>query len=104
MMRLRGDLDRRFKQDLVAYEEELHMPYVTSIERLAKKEGREEGLLDGRKSLLLHLLTRVCGPLPEDLTDKIHQLSLEQCEGLGEALLEFESLTDLRNWFQESAD
>ena len=108
MMRLRGDLDRRFKQDLVAYEEELRMPYVTSIERLAKEEGREEGreegLLNGSNRLLLLQLRRVCGPLPEDVTDKIHQLSLEQRDGLGEALLNFESLADLRNWFQKTAD
>ena len=49
MMRLRPDLDRRFKSELVVFEEELHMPYVTSIERLAREEGREEGREQGRE-------------------------------------------------------
>ena len=49
MMRLPSVLDRRFKADLVAYEEEMQMPYVTSVERLAKEEGLEEGLEKGRE-------------------------------------------------------
>ena len=44
MMHLRPDLDRRFKLELVAYEKELKMPYITSVERVAKEEGREECL------------------------------------------------------------
>ena len=110
MMRLRLDFDRRFKAELVAYEEELHMPYVTSIERLAKEEGleerlekglekgREEGREQGSATLLLRQLTRLCGAMPEDIQQRIRRLKLEQSQNLGEALLDFHSLEDLKNW------
>ena len=42
MMHLRVDLEQRFKQELDEFEESLQMPYVTSVERIAKsrRQGR----------------------------------------------------------------
>ena len=116
MMRLPSVLDRRFKADLVAYEEEMHMPYVTSVERLAKEEGleeglekglekgREEGVIKGREqgsaTLLLRQLTHLCGPMSEEIEQEIRKLSLEQSQNLGEALLDFHALEDLKNWLK----
>ena len=39
MMHLRVDLEERFKQELDQFEESQQMPYVTSIERIARAEG-----------------------------------------------------------------
>ncbi|MEI8017853.1 MAG: DUF4351 domain-containing protein [Schlesneria sp.] len=112
MMRLPSFLDRRFKADLVAYEEEMKMPYVTSVERLAKEEGLEEGLEKGREegflkgreqgsaTLLLRQLTRLCGLLSEEIEQEVRTLTLEQSQNLGEALLDFQSLEDLKNWLK----
>ena len=36
-----------FREELERYEEENQMPYVTSIERLAREEGIEEGIQQG---------------------------------------------------------
>ena len=47
MLHLREDLGRRFVQKLRALEEELHMPYVTSVERYAREDGLTEGLAKG---------------------------------------------------------
>ena len=114
MMHLRPDLDRRFKAELVAFEEELHMPYVTSIERLAKEEGREEGREEGLEkglekgreqgtiTLLLRMLTRRCGQLPGDVEREIHQLSLAESQALGDALFDFQTVEDLKNWLKTS--
>ena len=104
MMRLRPDLDHRFKSELVTFEEEIRMPYVTSIERLAKEDGRVEGREQGTATLLLRILTRQCGPLPEGIQQQIHQLKLEQSQNLGEALLDFKSLDDLRIWLKTTID
>ena len=105
MMLLRSDLERRFKAELVAYEEELRMPYVTSIERLAKEElmetGREEGREQGSAALLLRMLERKCGPLPADISERIHRLKLQQSLDLGEALFDFQSLEELINWMNQ---
>ena len=66
------------------------MPYVTSVERIAEARG---GV-----SLLLRQLAKVCGRLPEDVTNRIRGLPLQQIEELSEALLDFRSLADLQNW------
>lgn len=49
VMTLPPELIRTFQQDLAEIEEREHMPYVTSIERLAKEDGLEEGLQRGRE-------------------------------------------------------
>ena len=104
MMRLRPDLDRRFMSELVAFEEENRMPYVTSIERLAKEEGFERGREQGTATLLLRILSRQCGSLPEDVQQQVRQLKLEQSQNLGEALLDFRSLDDLRIWLKTTIE
>ncbi len=94
MMHLREDLTERFKQELDQLEESLQMPYVTSVERLAKAEGKAEG----GATVLLKQLTKLCGPLPEEVQQQIHRLPIEQLATLGEALLDFRSLADLQSW------
>jgi hypothetical protein len=49
MMDLPKPLERQFLQEIYEFEEERHMPYVTSAERF----GREEGLEEGRRECLL---------------------------------------------------
>lgn len=44
-MTLHEGLEARFRKELQKYESEVQMPYVTSIERIAKQEGIREGLL-----------------------------------------------------------
>jgi len=46
LMELPAELQEGFRRELHEFEEERHMPYVTSIERLAKKEGRQAELLE----------------------------------------------------------
>jgi hypothetical protein len=66
------------------------MPYVTSIERLAKEEGRTE--------IVLRLLRRCWGPLPVELQERIRILPSEQLENLADALFDFKSLADVETW------
>ncbi len=49
MMDLPPELEQQFKQELFEFEEEKQMPYVTSVERLAREEGRQEGREEGRE-------------------------------------------------------
>ena len=76
MMDLPSGLEQLFKADAKQIEEELHMPYVTSIERLAKQEGKAEGKAEGRieaqVELLLRALTRKYGvAVPESVSASI---------------------------------
>jgi heme oxygenase len=47
---------------------------------------------------VLRLLTRRFGLLSEQRTEQIRQLSVPQLEDLGEALLDFEDMTDLEQY------
>ncbi len=90
MMHLQADLEQRFRVELAEFEEQMNMPYVTSVERLAKAEGGA--------GVLLRQLGRVCGPLPEDVEGRIRSLSYPDLEALSEELLAFRTLDDLGAW------
>lgn len=57
-----------------------------------KAEGRQEGRLEGERSLVLRLLMRQVGNIPERVRSRVETLSLEQLENLGEALLAFKAI------------
>lgn len=46
----------------------------------------------------MRLLTRKVGELPEDVRQSVETLPSEELENLGEALLDFSSIADLRRW------
>ncbi|NJL47789.1 MAG: Rpn family recombination-promoting nuclease/putative transposase [Leptolyngbyaceae cyanobacterium SM2_5_2] len=66
------------------------------------QEGRQEGRQEGERSLILRQLTRRFGAVPEGLSDRLSTLSLDQLEALGEALLDFSSLSDLTQWLEQA--
>ncbi|MDB9433210.1 Rpn family recombination-promoting nuclease/putative transposase [Microcystis aeruginosa] len=68
------------------------------IRESGKAQGREEGRREEAVSLILRLLNRRLGEISSTLGQQIRELSLEQLETLGEALLDFTSLTDLTTW------
>ncbi len=70
IMTLPDDLENEFREALHRYEQEKTMPYLTSIERLAKEEGRQEGRQDGRQEGERRTLCDVIG---DDLQDKFGQ-------------------------------
>jgi hypothetical protein len=55
------------------------------------------GLQEGR-SFVLCLLNRRVGTIAPELKTKIEALTIAQLEDLGEALLDFSSVTDLEAW------
>ncbi|MCV3217273.1 Rpn family recombination-promoting nuclease/putative transposase [Plectonema radiosum NIES-515] len=66
------------------------------------QEGREEGR-QSELRLVIRQLTRRIGTINLQLQTKIENLSLTQLEDLGEALLDFNSETDLVNWLNNLA-
>lgn len=68
----------------------LSMPYITSVERIAEEKGGA--------SVLLKQLTKLCGPITDNLEQRVRRLPLPRLEALAEALLEFRSPVDLRAW------
>ncbi len=67
----------------------------------AVQEGVQQGLEQGRiqeANLVIRLLQRRFGKIPQNLEETIRNLPVEQLEDLGLALLDFGTLTDLDNW------
>jgi Domain of unknown function (DUF4351) len=89
-------LEDEFWQDLQTYEQERTMPYITSVERIGRRIGREEG----RRSLVTLLLNEKFGDLPESTQTQITALSLKKLEALAIALLKFQSIDELNQWLQ----
>ena len=72
-------------------------------------EGKREGLLEGKRegkqeegsSIIIRQLTRRFGSVDDQLQQGIKKLSVAQLEELSEALLDFETVTDVAVWLTE---
>ena len=73
-------------------------PWYNEILSRGRAEGKQEGKQEEAAALVLRLLARRFGQLPDDWTLTIGRLSLEQLGMLGEALLDFTTIEDLQNW------
>ena len=67
----------------------------------AVQEGIAQGKQQGEVNLILRQLNRRIGQLSSEITIEVNQLSIEQLENLGEALLDFQSESDLLNWLSQ---
>ncbi len=85
---------------------------MNNIVDTARQEGKEEGIevgiergrLTERSNILLSLLPRTVGELPDEITTQVNQLSLEKLNMLTEKLWDFTALNDLLNWLSENQD
>ena len=70
------------------------------------EKGLEQGLEQGRTeealALVLRQLTRRIGAIAPESEAQIRNLSLEQIEALGEALLDFSDRADLDQWLKDT--
>ncbi|MGB5593991.1 MAG: DUF4351 domain-containing protein, partial [Crocosphaera sp.] len=64
------------------------------------QQGRQEGIQQGEFNIVIRLLNRRIGSLSPNLEQQVRQLSLNNLEELGEALLDFQTETDLINWLE----
>ncbi|MDF1811607.1 MAG: DUF4351 domain-containing protein [Verrucomicrobiales bacterium] len=100
MMHLSEDLERRLREELKAIKSERFpemTEYITSWERFAKEEGKEEG----KAEMVLRLLQKSCGELSESQQKRVSALAGDQLERLFDAALAFTSLDDLSNWLEK---
>ena len=96
LMQLPEELEHLFWQELEQYEEEKSMPYVTSVERIGIKKGRQEGRQEGQAAFLVRLLKLKFGAHVEDAVQKrIAAADTEQLERWGERILSAASLAEV---------
>ncbi len=92
VMILPKDLETEFWQEFKQFEQERTMSYITTGERIGYERGQQE--------LVIRLLQKRVGELPEEEKTDIQALSLVQLEALGEALLDFTDSDDLLHWLR----
>jgi predicted transposase YdaD len=58
----------------------------------------QDAKADGEKILVLKQLDRKLGNITPETRSQVNNLSIEQLESLGEALLDFSQMSDLMAW------
>jgi hypothetical protein len=101
MMALPPEFEQQFHNDLVLFEEGRHMPYVTSVERLAREEGRQEGRQEGLwegllEGIQLDLELRF-GRMSKKPLAKPRTLDLAQLRALARVVKSAESLDAVKS-------
>jgi predicted transposase/invertase (TIGR01784 family) len=78
---------------------------MNNVVDTARQEGRQEGrqevieqMLEQQRSLLLRLLPRTIGALPDAVQLQIRQLSADRLATLNEGFIDFADLNDLIQW------
>jgi predicted transposase/invertase (TIGR01784 family) len=69
-------------------------------EERGEKRGKQLGRLEGERNLILKLLTRQLGEIPDSEKARVKKLKSRKLEALGEALLDFQTLADFETWLQ----
>lgn len=87
MIQLPRSLDPEFAQAVYAIQEEKHMPYVNTIERLGIEKGRQEGrqeaeqrALESKRNAARKLIART--EMDDQMIADIEELSVEEVENL----------------------
>jgi len=87
-----------FAVEVPQFEEEEHMPYVTSVERFGMQKGFEQGQLQATREMLLEAVATRFGEVPQDVTAAVQRLETrETLRGLLRQALTCASLETFRD-------
>lgn len=103
MMGLSREMEQEFRADLRQYQEDRQMPYITSVERLAKEEGAKEGVALARREVILETLTLRFTTVPAVLAEQLNQVDemavlreLQRQAVIASSLEQFQQLLERR--------
>jgi hypothetical protein len=99
-MSLPEELEQNFWQEVIQLQEDRRMPYITSIERLATREGIKQGLLEG---IELGLRLKFGDEGLEVLSEISQIKDVEQLRAILRGLLTVNSLDELRQLYQATS-
>lgn len=88
-------LEQQYLDEVYRLEEETHMRYVTSAERIGLKRGLQQGVLKGEAKVVQRQLQRRFGPLPEWVEERLQGAGEAQLERWAERLLEAPTLAEV---------
>lgn len=87
VLHLPEELDNRLNAKIVAFEEDQKMPYISSIERLGEKKGEA--------NMLMRLLQRRFGTIPDWASEKIAKAEQPSLEEWGLRFVDAQSLDEI---------
>lgn len=96
-LRFEKDLIRQFFREEIMRESVIYQDILQQGLQQGRREGKQEEAVD----LITRQLTRRLGKVDSLLIERIRELSLEQLEELGVALLDFSNAADLMAWFAQ---
>lgn len=111
LIQLPEELAVEFRRELVEYEQQQRMPYITSIEELGRREGRREGWREGRQEGLiaakqndvLDVVEVRFGKVPEGLREAVESIQDEiRLSALLKAAIRAGSLEELTRGGEDS--
>ena len=88
---------------LIPAEKEEVMQIVTSWMEQGIEQGRQEAITK-EKDLIVRQIKRKVGNIDMELETRIKSLNLEVIEVLAEAIFDFATVEDLRNWLDNLHD
>ncbi len=92
-------LELKFRKAITSLEEELHVDYIPSFERVAMQKGIEQGMQQGvqqgESALLLRLLKRKFNIVPENYSQRIQNADTESLLTWSERILDCKTLEEI---------
>lgn len=77
------------------FDEEKHMHYLSSIERMAQQKGIEQGIGQGQAKLLHVMVRQRFGPVPPEIEARIRSAHPDQLEQWALLILDAQCLEDV---------
>jgi hypothetical protein len=71
LIRLPKTAELDFRREMIQYFASKRMPYITSFERIAKEEGREEGRIEAKRASILQIVELRHGALPDGFPERL---------------------------------
>ena len=96
-LKLTAEENKQFQQDLKELAP-IEQEAVMQLPNTWIEEGIEKGIAQGQETMVVRMLRRRLGRLPDELIARIHQLSVDQMADLGEALLDSSKTAELETW------
>ena len=90
--------------DITFEETRVYREIKAEAEQKGLEQGRQEGRQEEAASLILRMLTKRFGSLEDDAQSSVRALSLENLEALSEALLDFDSMSELNTWIAQRSE